>query len=102
MLTKIEEVPDSAPSVADTSTTEVIEQSRSMPNIYIDQIIAPANAENRKELYADLLTICQEEGVSIKALTDTEMSQLGLSSGIMGLSAGRTTTATALPLSADQ
>jgi len=77
MLTKIEEVPDSAPSVADTSTTEVIEQSRSMPNIYIDQIIAPANAENRKELYADLLTICQEEGVSIKALTDTEMSQLG-------------------------
>jgi len=77
MLTKIEEVPDSEQSVPDTSTTEVIEQPTPMPNIYIDQIITPATAENRKELYADLLTICQEEGVSIKALTETEISQLG-------------------------
>lgn len=77
MLTKIEEVPDSEQSVPDTSTSEVIEQPTPMPNIYIDQIITPATAENRKELYADLLTICQEEGVSIKALTETEISQLG-------------------------
>lgn len=77
MLTKIEEVPDSKQSIPDTSTPEVIEQPTPMPNIYIDQIITPATAENRRELYADLLTICQEEGVSIKALTKTEMSQLG-------------------------
>lgn len=77
MLMKIEEVPDSKQSIPDTSTPEVIEQPTPMPNIYIDQIITPAAAENRRELYADLLTICQEEGVSIKALTETEMSQLG-------------------------
>lgn len=79
MLTKFEEAPDSdlEPSVEDTTTSEVIEQPTPMPNIYIDQIITPTTAENRKELYADLLTICQEEGVSIKALTETEMSQLG-------------------------
>lgn len=79
MLMKFVEAPDSElePSVDDTTTSEVIEQPTPMPSIYIDQIITPATAENRKELYADLLTICQEEGVSIQALTDTEMSQLG-------------------------
>lgn len=79
MLTKFEEAPDSdlEPSVEDTTTSEVIEQPTAMPNIYIDQIITPATAENRRELYADLLNICQEEGVSIQALTDTELSQLG-------------------------
>jgi hypothetical protein len=79
LLTKFEEAPDSdlEPSVEDKTTSEVIEQPTPMPNIYIDQIITPATAENRRELYADLLTICQEEDVSIQALTETEMSQLG-------------------------
>ncbi|WP_417549986.1 hypothetical protein [Methylophaga sp.] len=79
MLTKFVEAPDSdlEPFVEDTTTPEVIEQPTPMPNIYIDQIIISATAENRRELYSDLLNICQEEGVSIKALTETEMSQIG-------------------------
>lgn len=78
-LTKFVDAPDSdlEPAVEVTTPTEVIKQPTTMPNIYIDQIITPTTAENRRELYADLLNICQEEGVSIKALTDTEMSQLG-------------------------
>jgi hypothetical protein len=60
LLTKFEEAPDSdlEPSVEDKTTSEVIEQPTPMPNIYIDQIITPATAENRREVvcrFADYL-----------------------------------------------
>ncbi len=48
-----------------------------MPNIYIDQTITPVSAGNRRELYADLLNICKDEGVSIKALSENERNRLG-------------------------
>lgn len=75
MLARCEDEPD--PSVTDTSSAPVVEQPKSIPNIYIDQVITPTSAENRRELYTDLLSICQEEGVSIKALTESEFEQLG-------------------------
>lgn len=77
MLFGCGEEPKSDTSEADSSKAERLEQHAAMPNIYIDQIIIPASAENRRELYKDLLSVCQEEGVPIKALSQKDLERLG-------------------------
>jgi len=79
MLTTCGEESDLKTSDAEPEPISInlVEQRPAMPNIYIDQTIVPLSAENRRELYADLLNICEEEGVSIKALTETDLSRLG-------------------------
>lgn len=52
-------------------------QTAKMPDIYIDQTITSVSGNTRRELYADLLRVCQEEGITSKALTKEERSRLG-------------------------
>lgn len=39
---------------------------REIPPLYIDQLIQSSEAMNRRELYDDLLQVCQQEKVSLK------------------------------------
>lgn len=52
-------------------------QTAKMPDIYIDQTITSVSGNTRRKLYADLLRVCQEEGITSKALTKEERSRLG-------------------------
>ncbi|HAO26253.1 MAG TPA: hypothetical protein DCQ49_14445 [Methylophaga sp.] len=72
-----ESEPDTSVAPLEPKTVERVEQRPAMPNIYIDQTITPVSAGNRRELYADLLNICKDEGVSIKALSENERNRLG-------------------------
>jgi hypothetical protein len=65
-------VPEDAPDEID-----LVELPEVMPSLYIDQIIFPANSQNRRELYADLLSICKEDGIPTKPLTQEELDRLG-------------------------
>lgn len=77
MLSGCGEEPESDISETEPKPTDSVEQRPAMPTIYIDQIIIPVSAENRRELYKDLLSICKEEHVSIKELTPKEFNRLG-------------------------
>lgn len=71
------ELSDSKISDTEVDSIKVIEPPEVMPGIYIDQTITPASAKNRRELYDDLLKVCQEEQVPLKQLTAKQRSQLG-------------------------
>lgn len=51
---------------------------REIPPLYIDQLIQSSEAMNRRELYDDLLQVCQQEKVSLKKLSEAERQQLGV------------------------
>lgn len=68
---------DSKTAEPNVSAPKVVDALPPMPSIYIDQTITPATSVNRKELYADLLGICQEEGVPITPLKKSEAEKIG-------------------------
>lgn len=67
-LPQIDDVPEAI---------ELIEPPAVMPSLYIDQIIFPAELQNRRQLYADLLSICNEEGILTQPLTQQAFERLG-------------------------
>lgn len=63
--------------LANATLDDEAAQPAKMPDIYIDQTIVSVAGNTRRELYADLLRVCQEEGITSKALTKEERSRLG-------------------------